>query len=183
MERRSKFTDILINLFEFSKYYLLFIAIIIAIATIFGLPLLIQGESMMPNFKSGELVIVEKISYMNNKPIQRGDIVAARFPVDPTKTRLIKRVIGLPGENVEVKDSYIYINGELLIEGYGPTYGTPPYSEIQKVTLKENEYFLCGDNRPNSSDSRLWGPVYKEDIFGKVAFVLYPFKDVRYVGR
>ena len=184
MGGHSKFVDLLLNIFSFSKYFLFVLVIGIAFAVLFGLPLLVKGESMMPNFLTGEVVVVEKISYMNNKSIKRGDVVAARFPVDPDKTRIIKRVIGLPGDVVEVSGSYIFINGEQLDESsYAPNYGPPPYEEISYVKLQTDEYFLCGDNRPDSSDSRLWGPVFKEDILGRAAFTIWPVSRLRYIPR
>jgi len=120
------------------------------------------------------VVIVEHVSFSGSKQIQRGDVVAAKFPADPDHTKLIKRVIGLPGETVSVQDTHIFINGTPLTEPYQPRYGIAPYDEIPSVTLKSDEYFLSGDNRPGSSDSRLWGPVTRNDILGRVSFVIFP---------
>ncbi len=169
--------------FALLRNALLIILLVALIIVFFGVPLPVSGSSMVPNFQSGELVVVEKISYFGGKGVQRGDVVAARFPADPKKTRLIKRVIGLPGEFIEYRDSQFHVDGALLEEQYPITAGTPPYQEITSLQLKQDEYFLVGDNRPGSSDSRLWGPVQRQDIQGRAAFVLFPISQIRYVDR
>lgn len=172
-----------LNLFSLVRTALVVIVIAALLIVFLGVPLPVSGSSMVPNFQSGELVIIEKVSYFNDKEIKRGDVVAARFPADPEKTRLIKRVVGLPGELVELRDGVFYINGEKLAEKYQITEGTPPYVERNQELLKQGEYFLVGDNRPGSSDSRLWGPVQHQDIQGRAAFVLFPIQNIRYIDR
>lgn len=138
---------------------------------------------MVPNFESGEVVLIEKISYFGDREIKRADVVAARFPADPQKTRLIKRVIGLPGEFIEYRDNKFFIDSIELKEKYEITEGTPPYKEIERIQLRQGEYFLVGDNRPGSSDSRLWGPVQRQDIQGRASFILLPVANWRYIDR
>ena len=179
----SRFLRLSATLFELTKFALVIVVVLIAFFVLVGKPLPVNGDSMLPNFQSGEVVIVDQISFSGQKMIKRGDVVAAKFPADPDKTKLIKRVIGLPGEKVEVKDTHIFINGAPLVEKYQPRYGEAPYDEIALVTLKDGEYFLAGDNRPDSSDSRLWGPVGREDILGRVSFVIFPPSNVQYVDR
>lgn len=180
----SRFVDATINFFDLTKVVILIAVILIAIFVVLGVPLPVSGESMQPNFQSGQVVIVERLSYAGNKTIRRGDVVAAKFPADPSSTRLIKRVLGLPGETVHAEAGRIFVDGIELVEGsYTPVFGTPPYDEQTAVTLKEDEYFLVGDNRPGSSDSRLWGAVQKSDIQGKIGFVIWPLGRVSYVDR
>ena len=128
---------------------------------------------MEPNFHNGDYLIVDEISYRFQTP-QRGDVIVFKFPYDTTQ-RYIKRIIGLPGETVEVKDGkiVIYKDGAFLLEeSYIPslvqTQGT------NKVELKDSEYFVLGDNRQFSSDSRRWGPLPKENIIGKALLRVLP---------
>lgn len=172
-----------INAFFLLKSALLLLVLISFVVVFVGVPLFVNGESMEPNFHSRELVFVERLSYSGTKPIKRGDVVAAKFPADPERTRLIKRVIGLPGERIELKDNQFYINGTPLKESYAPKLGQPPYIEITDITLKSDQYFLAGDNRPGSSDSRLWGPVQVSDIQGRVGAVLLPVNRTQFVLR
>src|SRR5688500_2005719 len=86
--------------FELTKYLIFGIVLVAAFFVLIGVPLFVEGVSMEPNFRTGELVVIERLSYWNTKPIKRGDVVAATFPGDPKRTRLIKRVIGLPGETI-----------------------------------------------------------------------------------
>jgi signal peptidase I len=169
--------------FDLTKYLILAVVIIATLFVLVSVPLFIQGVSMEPNFQNGELVVIEKLSYMNGKPIRRGDVVAAVFPGDPKRTRLIKRVVGLPGESVGVNDGRLTINGAVLNEPYSPRLGAPPYQELAKTLLKADEYFLVGDNRPGSSDSRLWGAVARADIQGRASFILWPLDAWRYIDR
>ncbi len=169
--------------FDLTKYLILAVVVVSIFLVLVGVPLLIQGESMEPNFQSGELVIVERLSYFGAKPIKRGDVVAATFPGDPKKTRLIKRVVGLPGETIGTAEGKISVNGIELAEPYRPKYGVIPYQEMSDLTLKYDEYYLAGDNRPGSSDSRLWGAVAKGDIQGRASFIIYPFRSLRYIDR
>lgn len=169
--------------FELTKYLILAVVAVSIFLVLVGVPLLIQGQSMEPNFRSGELVVVERLSYFGSKPIKRGDVVAAVFPGDPKKTRLIKRVVGLPGETIGTVEGKISVNGIELAEPYQPIYGVIPYQEMSELTLRREEYYLAGDNRPGSSDSRLWGAVARGDIQGRASFIIYPFGALRYVDR
>lgn len=171
------------NFFDLAKYGFLIIVLLALCVALIGWPVPIKGESMLPNLNSGEVVIVEMVSYFNDRPIRRGDVVAARFPADPSHTRLIKRVVGLPGEKIAISAGKIEVNGQLLDEDYQPIIATPPYQEISGVVLGPDEYFLAGDNRPGSSDSRLWGPVVRQDILGRAAYVIYPFKEAKFIPR
>ncbi len=129
----------------------------------------IEGYSMEPNFHDGQFLIVNKLIYMLHPP-ERGDVIVF---VPPTNTSrdFIKRVIGLPGDRVEIVNGRVYVNGSALDEPYplNPgTYSTGP------VTVPQGDYFVLGDNRNNSSDSHSWGPVPSEDIIGKVWVSYWP---------
>ena len=141
----------------------------------------VNGQSMDPTFQHGEYVMTDKLSYRFNNP-QRGDVVVFKAPTsaqcpEGAGCDFIKRIIGLPGDTVEVKDNHFYLNGELLAEPYlDSSVVTKPYNYTLNgpVMVPQNSYFVSGDNRPHSSDSRLWGPVSRDDIVGKVFFRYWP---------
>jgi len=134
----------------------------------------IKGQSMHPNFPDGEYLLTEKISYYKGNP-QRGDVIVFKPPI--SEDEFIKRVIGLPGETVSVKQGKIYINDKLLDEDYikVQTNGGSFLSESEEYVVPDGQYFVVGDNRPHSSDSRAWGPITKKDITGKAWLVYWPF--------
>lgn len=135
----------------------------------------VKGESMVPNFGDGELLLTEKVTYRLYRP-QRGDVIVFQAP--GRKVDFIKRVIGLPDEEIKVENGSIYINGQKLDEPYETqfTEGT------LKLTVPQNEYFVLGDNRGASSDSRSFGSIKKNTIRGKAWLVYWPIfamKDLR----
>ncbi|MBD3250556.1 MAG: signal peptidase I [Candidatus Pacebacteria bacterium] len=139
----------------------------------------VNGQSMVPNFQSGEYLLTDKISYRLGEP-KRGDVVVFHAPEAAhcpkgTGCDFIKRVLGLPGETIEIKNSQVYVNSTPLKEDYIPAdFETQPgdFTRNKSVSLGSDEYFVVGDNRPYSSDSRAWGPIQRTDIVGK-AFVRY----------
>lgn len=124
---------------------------------------------MEPTLKNNQFVTADKEIYKKGKP-QRGDIIVLHRPVledkDNIKYTYIKRIVGLPNEKIEIKENYLWINGVKQEESYlsqqGNTYGD------FSIQLKDNEYFVLGDNRQHSSDSREFGPIFIGDIIGKV---------------
>ncbi len=132
----------------------------------------IEGNSMEPNLHNGQYLIIEKVSYRFSEP-QRGDIIVFHYPNNP-KRDFIKRIIGLPGETVQIRQGQIYIGGKLLPEPYNPNTGS--YSWGPGV-VGENEYFVLGDNRNNSSDSHSWGMLPREMIVGKAWFTYWPISE------
>jgi signal peptidase I len=134
----------------------------------------IPSESMVPTLKVHDRVLVNKLSYKLH-PVHRGDIVVFKAPPgsDPGIDDLVKRIIGLPNETVSAKDGHVYIDNKELPETYLPkgTITTP----FSKVTLQPDHYWVMGDNRGNSKDSRVFGPITKNEIVGRVFFRIWPF--------
>jgi len=140
----------------------------------------VVGRSMDPSYEDGEYLMANKILYEFSKP-KRGDVIIFKY----SETQdFIKRVIGLPGETVGLQDGRIYIEGEVLDESaylndaiY--TNGSDSLHEGETITLEEDEYFVCGDNRPHSSDSRTFGPITINRIKAKAWLVYFPFSNLR----
>lgn len=128
----------------------------------------VDGASMEPTLQSGEFVIVNKLAYWFGEPTV-GDVIVFHFPRDPDQ-EYIKRIIGLPGDRVEIKDGEVFVNGEMLTEDY--IAASPVYDVVSDVP--EDSLFVLGDNRNNSSDSHNWGAVPLDYIIGKATFVYWP---------
>ena len=150
----------------------------------------IYGSSMEPNFHDQQCVFTDIVSYRFSLP-QRGDVVSIHAPkaancAKGTGCDFFKRIIGLPGENIALSEGHFFINGEKLTEKYlPPTILTMPgpYTADRVVTLNENEYFVAGDNRSHSSDSRYWGPVQKSEIIGRAILRYCPKSDLGIIPR
>jgi len=130
---------------------------------------------MMPSFQEGDYLIIDQISYRLRGP-KRGEVIVFRSP-EISSQRYIKRIIGLPGEEIEVKDNKVFIyKEETLIELDESSYIASEIKTVGnvKISLDEKEYFVLGDNRSVSSDSRKWGEVPEENIIGRVLFRLWP---------
>jgi len=138
-------------------------------------PFLVQGQCMEPNFENRDYLIVDEISFRFREP-KRGEVVVFRYPYNPSQ-RYIKRIIGLPGETLEIKDNkvIIYSEGKAQVldeKGYlSPDVLTA--GEL-RIRLDENEYFVLGDNRGVAFDSRRWGLLPRKNIIGRVIFRLWP---------
>ncbi len=127
-------------------------------------PVRVDGDSMNKTFKNGDILILYKLS-----KIKRFDVIVLHEEKDNEK--IIKRVIGMPGDTVAIKDGEIYINDEKIDDEYA--YGMT--SDYDRITLKSDEYFILGDNRLISKDSRYFGPIKEKEIKGKVVFRIFPF--------
>lgn len=136
----------------------------------------IRGESMMPNFQDGEYLLTDKVTYRFNEP-KRGDVIVFKAPVG-NEEDFIKRIIGLPGESVSVHDNHVYVDNHLLDESYidpsVPTSAGRFLPEGESVVVPAGQYFVLGDNRPHSSDSRTWGFVTMDRINGRAWLVYWP---------
>ncbi len=134
-------------------------------------PVRVEGTSMQPELRDQDRLFVNKFAYDFEK-ISRDDVVVFYYPRDPSKS-YIKRVIGLPGDNIAIRDGRVYVNGELLDEPYVPKMYRDVRS-MSEITVPPNEYFVMGDHRSISSDSRDFGPVPRKLIYGKASFVYWP---------
>lgn len=147
------------------------LAIIIPVRYFFIKPFYVKGASMEPTFQDREYLVIDEISYRFNDPL-RGDVVVFKYPRDP-KQFFIKRIIGLPGETIQITGGQVLVNGEVLIEPYLDSGTETKNDRIE--TLQAEEYFVLGDNRSFSLDSRTFGPLTKEFIVGKTWIRGWPF--------
>lgn len=136
-------------------------------------PFLVSGASMMPNFQNGDYLMIDELTYRVREP-QRGEVVVFRYPNDTT-TFFIKRIVGLPGDHLVVSENKVEVNGKKLDESY-ISKNVSTQGSVD-TTLKPGEYFVMGDNRPYSFDSRSWGILPKEDIVGIARLRLWPVQD------
>lgn len=135
-------------------------------------PFLVQGASMEPSFQSGNYLVVDIISYKFGKP-DRGNVVVFHYPGNRS-VYYIKRIIGIPGDRITLLDGSILVNGEELEEDYLPSYVKTAAFDKTDFILGGEQYFVMGDNRSASFDSRSWGPLGKDDIVGVVKFRVWP---------
>jgi signal peptidase I len=157
---------------------LIFALMIAALVVVFIMqPVKVEGTSMLPRLHDGERIFVNKLIYYDDyrwaPKIDRGDIVVFWFPNDPSKS-YIKRVIGLPGDTVEIHEGVVRINGQDLDESYLDPRLNLSHRSQPPLLIKPNYYFVMGDNRDNSSDSRIWGLVPKKYIYGKAMLRYWP---------
>lgn len=164
------------------KEVILFAVIAIGVVLPFRIyiaePYIVEGASMDPTFKTGDYLIVDKLSYELGEP-QRNSVIVFKFPPEPNRN-LIKRVIGLPGDTITMKNGEITITNTANPEGFtlDQSYLVHTKPESFTVTLGPDEYFVMGDNRPESYDSRDWGILPKEDILGRPVLRLLPLSKI-----
>lgn len=167
---------------EIIKFTVIALLIVVPIRTYVAQPFIVSGPSMDPTFNSGQYIIVDQLSYHFNVP-KRDDVVIFRYPRDP-KTYYIKRIIGLPGETLAVDTGKVKIinkenpKGFIMIDTF--VAGNHKTSETFNITLGPTEYFVMGDNRAESSDSRMWGPLDKKFIVGRPFVRLLPFNKISF---
>lgn len=170
------------NLFKFAfevvRVVIISALIVVPIRYFLIQPFFVSGASMQPQFSNGEYLIIDEIGYRNNPP-RRGDVIVFRYPKDPAQF-YIKRIIGLPGETIRIKDNKVLIFNEespwglQLEESFYLRQGEITRGDID-VKLGDSEYFILGDNRQASSDSRVFGSVDKKFIIGRVWLRAWPF--------
>jgi signal peptidase I len=153
---------------------ILIIAVFMLLGVFIAQPVVVEGTSMLPQLHHGERLLVNKLVYYNFESVSwghlsRGDIVVFWYPKEPDKS-YVKRIIGLPGEMVEIRRGVVYINGEELKEPYLDAEYNQALQTVASVKVDEHYYFVMGDNRDNSSDSRYWGLVPEKYIYGKAFF-------------
>jgi signal peptidase I len=155
----------------------LLFSVVLAVIVILFLyqPVKVEGTSMMPTLDDQERIFINKFVYrFHFEKIDRGDTVVFWFPGDPSKS-YIKRVIGMPGDRVEVRDGSVIVNGTALEEDYVPQ-EYRDQSEMRSTTVGPDEYFVLGDHRSSSNDSRTWGMVPRRYIYGKAVFIYWPLE-------
>ena len=168
------------SLKEILKFTLIALLIIIPIRTYIAQPFIVNGASMDPTFETGQYLIVDELSYHLNNP-QRGDVIILKYPINPS-VFFIKRIIALPGETLSMNNGEATIknkdnpNGFKLNESY--IIDKNKTSDTFDITLNSDEYFVMGDNRPASSDSRIWGPLESKYIVGRPLIRLLPFSKI-----
>ena len=184
--KRSKGAVIL----EFMQSIALAMAVFVAIYWKVAQPNEVKGSSMLPNFTNGEFLLTDKLTYAFSDP-KRGDVVVFRAPPSEPcaedSCEYIKRIIGLPGDRVMVKNGRVYLNGQLLEEDYldaGIRTSPGNFSQEGVERVVPEGYYLCfGDNRPHSRDGREFGPVAKDAIVGRAFFKYWPVSSVGIVSK
>lgn len=180
---RNSFINFVLDLV---KIVVISLAIIIPVRYFLIQPFYVQGSSMEPNFKNSEYLIIDEVSYNFNSP-RRGDVVVFKYPRNQQEY-FIKRIIGLPGEKVKFRDGDIYIYNDIyehgikLEEEYLPEETESYYSKEEEKTieLEEDEYYVLGDNRNSSRDSRSFGPIKEDMIIGRAMFRGWPLDKIEF---
>jgi signal peptidase I len=164
------------EILEIVRILVIALLVVIPVRFFVAQPFIVRGASMEPNFHDGQYLVIDELGYRFHTPA-RGDVIVFRYPNDPSQF-YIKRVIGLPGETVALEGGAVHIRTQnnggdvTLNESYlAPRVLTVP---DETVTLKEGDYFVLGDNRPSSSDSRVWGTLPYRYIVGRVLIRLWP---------
>lgn len=181
MESRSLLSRIGAFFLDMTETAVIALSVFLVVYLFFIQPHQVSGLSMYPNFHDKEYILTDKITYRFSKP-QRGDVIVFHAPKsaqcpDGTGCDFIKRLIGLPGDTIQLTDHVFSINGKKLQETYIPpenVTNTSNYLHDTPITLQDDEYFVVGDNRPHSSDSRVWGPISFEEIVGRGFFRYWP---------
>lgn len=158
-------------LIEIIKIVVIALVIVIPIRYFVFQPFFVRGQSMEPNFHHGDYLIVEKVSF-RFREIKRGEVIVFR-PSNQFASAFIKRIIGLPGETIEIRDGIVYIQEQALVEYTYIPKNLKTTGDIE-IILAENEFFVLGDNRGASLDSRKWGALQREDIVGRVYLRAWP---------
>ena len=165
------------SVFDFLQGIVVVLAILVMVYLFIMSPQEINGASMEPNFHNGEYIMTNKILYKFRDPI-RGDVVIFKSPMNKD-IDYIKRIIGLPGNTVSLHNNALWVNNQEVQEPYlapgTPIFGGSFLGEGQSIVVPTGSYFVCGDNRAHSSDSREFGPIAKEDFIGVAVFRYFPF--------
>lgn len=169
------------DIIDIIKYIVIAILIVIPVRMFIAQPFIVSGESMYSTFLDGDYLIIDEISYNLGSP-HRGDVIVFKYPLDP-KRFFIKRIIGLPNEEILIKEGVITIKNKENPEGfiYQEPYLKQEFKDSLNFETTEKEYFVLGDNRARSSDSRVWGPLSEKLITGRALVRLLPLKDISYL--
>lgn len=164
---------------EIIQFTLIAVLIVLPFRLFIAQPFVVNGESMVPTFNNGDYLIVDQLSYRFTEP-KRGSVVIFRYPFDTSKF-FIKRIIGLPGETISIKDGEVTVKNKENPDGFvvDSSFVTETETDSLSATLlKHDEYFVMGDNRAGSSDSRSWGPLEEVYIVGRPFVQLLPVTDL-----
>ncbi len=156
---------------DHSYRLLVAIGIALVIVVLAYQPVKIEGNSMAPLLSDHELIFINRLVY-HFEPVQRGDVVVFSYPLDRTKS-FIKRIVALPGETVEIRQGLVYVSGNPLPEPYVPSQYEDP-SDFGPEQVPSDSYFVMGDHRNRSNDSRVFGPVTSRSIYGRAVFAYWP---------
>jgi signal peptidase I len=184
--RRSLWSEVGV----FTRDILFALAVMILIGVFVIQPVAVEGTSMLPELHNGERLLVNKLIYyksdalkqMGFPSLERGDIVVFWFPNNPDQS-FVKRIIGLPGETVEVRSGVIYVDGKELKEPYLDPEHNTSHANYPPKKVEPHYYFVVGDNRDNSYDSRTWGLVPEKYIYGKAMFRYYPLNGFGFIAH
>jgi len=155
------------------------ISVVLAVVVIVFIyqPVKVEGTSMMPGLTDQERIFINKYTYkLGAGSIEREDLVVFHYPYDPSQS-YIKRIIGLPGDSIEIRDGTVYVNGKQLDEPYVPG-EYRDHVPMPKELVPPDKYFVLGDHRSSSNDSRVWGFVDRGEIYGKAVFVYWPIERI-----
>lgn len=164
---------------EIVQFALIALLIVLPIRMFIAQPFIVSGASMEDTFHTGEYLIVDQVTYRFHEPT-RGDVVVFRYPRDPSKF-FIKRIIGLPGDTITIDNATVTVTNEQYTAGITleePYIKSMEPAPFQTETLGDREYFVMGDNRDQSSDSRVWGVLQEENIIGRALVRLFPVNEV-----
>lgn len=166
--------SVLMEVFLLIRDVIFVLLVMILLGVFIAQPVVVEGTSMLPNLHEGERLIVNKMIYYKIESfswghIERGDIVVFWYPHDPDKS-YVKRVIGLPEDTVEIRNGKVIINGQEMQENYLDPIYNQANANLKETRIDKHYYFVMGDNRDNSSDSRSWGLVPEKYIYGKAFF-------------
>jgi signal peptidase I len=168
------------NLWEIVKFIAITLLIVIPFRMFIAQPFIVSGASMVPTFHNSEYLIVDELSYYLRSPA-RGEVIIFKYPKNP-KVYYIKRIVGLPGETVTIRNNQVFVQSpgstEEAVTWTNVDNETKPIENAEPVTLGSNEYFVMGDNRTESSDSRYWGALPRNLITGRAFIRLFPFGKV-----
>ena len=166
----------LLFIWEISKIVIIALLIVVPIRYFVFQPFFVRGQSMEPNFYQGDYLIIDELSYQFRAP-QRGEVIVFKYPNDPSQ-RYIKRIIGLPGETVKIQEGQVFIYQDGKMQALDELAYLSQFSQTLgdgQMTLGKTEYFVLGDNRSLSADSRRWGVLPEENIVGRVFLRAWPF--------
>lgn len=178
MDQNKKPKSAMREVTEWIGYFAIIILFSYLIVTFVGVRTMVSGHSMEPSLHDHDQLIVDKLSYRFREP-ERYEIIVFPYKYEEN-TYYIKRIIGMPGETVQIKNGLVYIDGEYLGEEYGAELMDDPGIAAEPITLGDDEYFVLGDNRNHSSDSRKpnVGVLKREDLIGRAWIRIWPFNDM-----